>query len=313
MAFGVRTIIAGVLVTAAAGGAGLVISSGGSSCAFPNFPDATCTGVPSGTSLTSYSGANPVTTNGTVIDSKTITTTLDVRATGVVVKNSLFQGGNVDTTQAGGTGAVTVQDSTIDCDRSISSAAGTAFNGDHITALRVNVFDCENGSFGGNSSFTDSFIHDLYQCSTAAACDAGGAGEPHTDGLQIDPAQNVTIQHNTIQGWTSPCRDASTFSLTNGACNGTSAVILCENAGCATPHDVLVTQNLLSGGSYSMGCPTIASTNISVTSNRFSIAKGTSVGAFGASANCSTGGVTWTGNTIQENGHTVAADQNPPY
>ena len=280
------------------------------------FPSAADTGVPAGTSLTAYSGANPVTTNGTVIDSKTITGTLDVRATGVIVKNSMITG-NIDTTQGAGTGEVTVQDSTIDCNRSVSSAAGTAFNGSNFTVLRANIYDCENGSFGGNTSVTDSFINDLYQCSTAAACDSGVSTEPHTDGFQIDPAVNTTIRHNTIQGWTDPCRDgksiaAGTFSLTNGSCNGTSAVMMCANAGCASPHDVLITNNLISGGAYSINCPTLTTTNVQITNNHFSTAAGSTVGAFGISADCSSN-ETWSGNTIHENGHSVTADQNPPY
>lgn len=293
-------------------GSATIPSGGPQSCpAFPSFPDASCTGVPSGTSLTAYSGANPITTNGTTIDSKTITGSLEVQATGVVITKSQING-NVDTSTGAATGAVTIQDSTIDCNRSISSANGTALLGDRFTVLRVDILDCENGSFGGTLSIEDSYLHDLYQCSTGAICDSGAPEEPHTDGLQVDPAINTTIRHNRIEGWTDPCREAITFDMTNGSCNGTTAVMTCHNVDCAAPHDVLITQNIISGGAFSLDCPIVATTNYSVTSNHFSKAKGANVGAFGLSSDCASN-ETWTSNTIHETAATVTADQAGPY
>jgi hypothetical protein len=51
----------------ASGGRALKFQAGGS-CALPKYPDATCTGVLSGTALTAYTGPTNITTT-TVIDS----------------------------------------------------------------------------------------------------------------------------------------------------------------------------------------------------------------------------------------------------
>jgi hypothetical protein len=71
----------------ASGGSALKFAAGGS-CALPKYPDATCTGVPAGTTLTNYIGSTTITTAGTVIDSKIINSCVVVNAPGVVIKNS---------------------------------------------------------------------------------------------------------------------------------------------------------------------------------------------------------------------------------
>ena len=115
--------IAGGIITQTGGG-------GGQSCpAFPSFPDAACTGVPSGVTLTSYTGPTTITTNNTVIDSKLITSGLDIQASGVIIKNShitfngdLDTGGDLngarcqDESPCGrGATPLTIQDTEIDC------------------------------------------------------------------------------------------------------------------------------------------------------------------------------------------------------
>ncbi|HSX43541.1 MAG TPA: DUF4082 domain-containing protein, partial [Candidatus Saccharimonadales bacterium] len=52
----------------------------GSACPLPKYPDATCTGVPAGTSLTVVSGDMNISTANTVVDSKDIRGCIDVTA-----------------------------------------------------------------------------------------------------------------------------------------------------------------------------------------------------------------------------------------
>src|SRR5690349_18091697 len=86
------------------------------SCALPNYPDASCTGVPSGTALTVVSGNMSISTANAVVDSKDIRGCVTVTAPGVVIKNSKITCSNgvyaIDTYQVTGTW-LTIQDSTI--------------------------------------------------------------------------------------------------------------------------------------------------------------------------------------------------------
>src|ERR671917_580631 len=60
---------------------------------YPAFPDANCTGVPSGVTLTAYTGSCTVTADGAVIDAKTVNCApLSIRAKNVVIRNSRVNG-----------------------------------------------------------------------------------------------------------------------------------------------------------------------------------------------------------------------------
>ena len=101
----------------------------------------------------------------------------------------------------------------------------------------------------------DSYIHDLYN-----------SAEAHTDGIQFAAGHsstarscagvlNVTIRHNTIYGMGA---DGSF---------GTSAII--SNSGGDT--NVLIENNLLAGGAYTLYCEQRATgVNYRVLNNRFS-------------------------------------------
>jgi hypothetical protein len=72
-----------VLVASTDRGLGLSSGGGGGGCAFPScFPSASNTGVPSGTTLTAYTGGD-VTVDDTVITGKNITC-LNVKASNVI-------------------------------------------------------------------------------------------------------------------------------------------------------------------------------------------------------------------------------------
>jgi hypothetical protein len=208
------------------------------------FPNATNTGVPAGTTLTDVNSDVTVSTANTVIDSEFIHGCVTVNAPGVVIKNSRISGPcffAIGSFVGSYTGApLTVQDSEVDC----ASTSGTAFSEFNIVALRVNVHGCENG-FDINNTVTvrDSYIHDLFSTS-----------ESHTDGAQVNPsAHDVTFIHNYID----PLTDATSAIITPS-----------ESIGAAT--NVLVQNNLLGGGAYSLYCTTGgASANFRVIDNHF--------------------------------------------
>lgn len=282
------------------------------------YPDTTNTGVPAGTSLTAYSGANPVTVNNTIIDSKTISATLEIRASGVVIKNSRIQVSDtfailLDDSNAGFSNwSVTVQDSEIDCGGdppggvNNSTALGSAF----ITGRRLNIHGCENGG-DVNQSFDvqDSYIHDLRQCS-AAEC--GGDGS-HTDGFQMSSCHftpagsatcvsgvlNVTIKHNTIYSMKT---GAGTPEATE-AFYTTSAII--SNPSGDT--NVLIQNNILAGGAFTLYCEQSSTgTNYQVLDNRFSTRFKSTIGFFGPSSGCAD--ETKSGNVYHETGLPITLD-----
>ncbi|MBX6722218.1 MAG: right-handed parallel beta-helix repeat-containing protein, partial [Dactylosporangium sp.] len=119
----------------------------------------------------------------------------------------------------------------------------------------LNIHNCENGfDINGSVAVRDSYIHDLYQ-----------GGDAHTDGIQLAGGSDITIEHNTI--------------FDN---NGTSAIIShpSENS------DVLVANNLLAGGAYTLYCPRDASRNFRVIGNRFATLFYPKSGAFGPWTDC---------------------------
>jgi len=85
----------------------------------PTWPDASTTGVPAGTTLTSYTGPCTITTANTVIDAKTVNCAPDgmtVRAANLVIRNSMITGLiRLDTDRDGAAGwSVSVTDTEVD-------------------------------------------------------------------------------------------------------------------------------------------------------------------------------------------------------
>lgn len=188
----------------------------------PTFPDATTTGVPSGTSLTS-SGSITVTTPGAVIDRKNITGNVNVKANNVTVKRSRLTSGGIYQVRiySGFTGTV-VEDSEL-----VGTANGCSANvyGSNYTLRRVNAYGCADGlKIGSNVTIEDSYIHDQRRFTGS-----------HPDAGQSVGGSNVIIRRNRIDG---PYR------------RGTSALLFQTSN--ARIDNVLVENNLLSGGSYTV-------------------------------------------------------------
>ncbi len=251
---------------------------GSSSCALPDYPDASCTGVPAGTSLTVVNGDMTISTADTVIEGKDIRGCVEVTAPGVIIRKSKIVADCFYVIKSHGVGGtwLLIEDSEISCDDN----SGTGVGDSYITIRRANIHGCENGlDVDGYFDIQDSYIHDLYN----------GPGA-HSDGIQTNNGgTNITIKHNTIYS------DA-----------GTSSIILHDNGA----DNTVIRDNLLAGGAYTLYCARPgASSNFDLINNHFSTKFFDTVGDFGPWTDCdddaSVPGNQVTGNVYHESGDPV--------
>lgn len=136
--------------------------------AVASFPNASNTGVPAGTSLTSYGGSCTITTDNTVITAKIVTCDpLEIRAANVAISNSTTHQIWLDTDLAGASAwNFTLTDSEVTVTALINQA--TVCCGDYvITRSELQGGDyssqCEmgttNGTNGVNCTIKDSYLH----------------------------------------------------------------------------------------------------------------------------------------------------------
>lgn len=200
------------------------------------YPTAATTGVPAGTNLTTHAGDLVITTANTVVDAKNITGSVDIRAPGVVIKNSKIAGIVVNDNIATHN-AFTIQDSQIGPDAPCSVANLSGVVGiENYTALRVKIVNVVDGFriAGGNVRIEDSFVK---LCGTDP--------ELHSDGIQAYGAangKNIVIRHNAIDQ-TSVIAEAQTspiFIPNDGERQGNQNL------------EVTVDNNVVAGGGYSI-------------------------------------------------------------
>lgn len=219
------------------------------------WPDATNTGVPEGTTLTVVDGDLTIRTAGTVIDSKDVHGCAIVRAPGVVIRRSKLRcvGSSYYT------GArLLIEDSEIDC-KYVQGVIGpdTAVGDNNFVARRLNIHHCANGFDVDNDvTIQDTWIHDLYD----------GGPDPHPDGIQIAVGHNLLIENNSIV-------------LFGGI---TSAIISHRSE----MSNVVIRNNLLGGGAYTLYCPLERSVNVRVIGNHFSTRYYPKAGAYGPWTDC---------------------------
>lgn len=181
------------------------------------FPNASTTGVPTGTSLTTV-GSFTTSFNGQIIDALNVNGTITVNHTGVTIQNcqakEIFVNGD----------GVTIQD----CD--IIGGAGnsgiTILFADNSTIQRCDIRGVENGIWleARNCLVQDNYFHNLA---------APGNPDPHFDGLQIPGGfvvSNLIIRHNN-------------FDLATGV---SSSITMRD----ATNVDII--DNRLDGGTYTI-------------------------------------------------------------
>ena len=157
------------------------------------FPTADNTGVPSGTTLTAYTGPMTITTAGTVIEDKIINGGLDITGANVTIRNCIITYNDFFGIDDYGNGVnLTVENCTI---------IGPGYNGDSPAAISCDV---GGGTFVGNDIsgaehgialgpgsgvVKDNYIHD------------GGSNkaDPHIGGISLKGGQdNVLIEGNTV-------------------------------------------------------------------------------------------------------------------
>ena len=206
------------------------------------FPDATNTGVPLGTTLTS-SGSVSSSSNGQVIEELDVTGTITITHDNVIVRKcfvtaTAFYGINHNS------GANLLVE---DCEIINPTSSGLlAISGATGTYRRLNIHDSEgdNVKLGSNTNLHDSYLHSPNPTETS-----------HNDGVQINSGSNILIDGNRI----------------DGNFQGQTSAIIVQTSNSAIDN-LTITNNRLSGGSYTLylrdkgngyGIPT----NVTVTGN----------------------------------------------
>jgi hypothetical protein len=178
-----------------------------------------------------------------------------VRAPGVVIRRSKVSCRNAIVVSSAanayrGTGLV-IEDTEIHC----GNTRGVAVADTNVTARRVDIHGCEKGfDIDTDVVVEDSYIHDLFN-------DPGSS----PNGIQFAIGRNVTVNHNTIY-----------------ANSGNSAI----STHPTTTANVVISNNLLAGGSYALYCPRESSSNVRVVDNQFSRKFYPTVGAYGPWTHC---------------------------
>jgi hypothetical protein len=154
------------------------------------FPDGSNTGVPAGTKLAAYSGPCTITADNAVIDSKLVNCgTLEIRATGAIIRKSKINGLLVTTERAGF--SFTLEDSEVDAGVNQRAAVGST----NMTILRSNIHGGQTAVVcAAKCNIRDSWLH-------GQRLPAGS--DWHLGGfLANDPGANgrtdAVLVHNTI-------------------------------------------------------------------------------------------------------------------
>jgi len=259
---------------------------------YPSFPDAESTG-PTVDHLTPYTGPTNFTVNNQVIQGVEIRTPNQIVVFGdhvtfrdvKFVYTGTFEGTwtliNVDP----GSNFL-FEDCEIDCQNLIARAIWG--DGDFLTVKRCEIHNTGNAIeyTGGHLWVEDCYIHQIWE--------PPGNSDWHADGIQTWMGQdNITIKHNVIamaHPATSSCGVGGTAADVN--------------------NEVLVTENLISGGGYSVG-PMYGGTNCKFINNHLSTVLFPKVGEFNIYYDRGAMGATEiSGNVIHETG--ASADFNFP-
>jgi len=234
------------------------------------FPDASTTGP---TGVLAVVGGQTVSTAGATLANLDIRGCVVVNAANVTIRNVKVSGcGDYVRVRSNG-GNLTLVDVEVDCGGGYGMGVG--FRG--YTLVRADIHNCENGGhIDGAVTVRDSWIHDL-----------GGGADGHFDGFQFGQgAAAVTIEHNVIAN----------------PHDQTSAIIMWDE-GDPQNRDVMIRNNLLAGGGYTLYCGRSGTAvNVVVTGNRFV------PGQYSYSDACGSGGEVWSGNVLDATGAAIPAD-----
>jgi len=188
-----------------------------------SWPGAATTGVPDGVTLTASKSLR-VTKDGTVLSGLDVSGDISIEADDVVVRNTRIRGT--------GTYGILVRSGSVLVEDVEIVGPENAIAGDDWTARRVDIHGTtgDGVKVGSDVTLEDSWIHDLTP--------ARGA---HADGVQMQSGvRNLVVRHNRI--------DVSAAGSAN------SAIFLAPDLGPSAPGPVLVVQNYLDGGGYTLFC-----------------------------------------------------------
>jgi len=191
--------------------------------------------------LTKYTGPSTITKAGTVLNAMDITATLIIEAANVVITNSSIHGvgdeyAGVDVQR----GSLTISDSTF-------SYTDNGLRGDNYTATRIEVTKLTSDGFklGNNDHIDQAWCHDFVPASWA-----------HSDCVQEETGiVNSSVTNSYLVG------------------GSDSAIILKPDLGGSTAGPVLVNNNVLGNGNYTLyavpGSNGAVENNVTITNNRF--------------------------------------------
>lgn len=202
--------------------------------AYPARPNASCIGVPAGTSLTTISGNLSTSANNQIIDSKLITGDVNINHSGVTITNSRIMG-RINNSAAKGN--LTVTDSDIGADACPASGNPyNLFNGTNYTMLRSHVHNSGADLMGmggtGTILIQDSIVDH--------ACWYAG---DHLDAIQFyapGDVGNITIDHTVLDA--RPDNQAGE--------TGNAAIIWADNPGSGSR--LTVKNSFFAGGNYTL-------------------------------------------------------------
>jgi hypothetical protein len=237
------------------------------------WPDATNTGVPAGTVLTSRpSSRYIISQNGAVVEGLDIVDCVEVNANNVTIRKCRI---HVDTwylikynVYSEGYTNLLVEDCELDGTNGANTMVAIAAA--NYTLRRCNIHGSGDGPriwAPGNALIEDCYVHDLWN--------PGGA---HNDAVDLSDGANAVVRHNTIYN-----QEGQTSCITAGADN------------------TLIQYNLMAGGGYTIYG---GGTNVRIINNVFSKKYFPNCGSYGVRAYWSDTGNQWSGNVWYENGQT---------
>ena len=193
-------------------------------------PTSSNTGVPSGVTLRRHDGDLVITTPGKVISGLDIRGFVDVRASGVTIKNSIIRGRSTSVSK----GLVTVRSSTYSLkieDSELAPMTASPYidglRGMNITARRLDIHKVIDSVhiFGSNVVLENNWMHNNAHFSS----DPNWDGRPsHDDSIQIQRGNNIVIRNNNISG------------------SHSAAIMVTQDAGAVS--NLKVAKNWLDGG-----------------------------------------------------------------
>ena len=255
------------------------------------FPDATNTGVPTGVTLSSYTGPCTITASNTVISGKLIGCDLVIKAAGVSVTNSRINGRLVSNTSGA---SVVVQDSEINGGNQETFPSVSYQN---LTLRRVEVTGGQHSvQCSANCTVADSWLHNQY-------IGAGSTG--HVNAFISNGGSGFTLTHNTLHCTVQP-------TGTGGGCTADASVFgdFGPISNAQFSNNLFKANNTGAGyclqAGYNPGKAYPNPTGVVVTNNVFERGSNGMCGIYGPVTAFLAGGAgnTWSGNTF-DNGAAV--------